>query len=57
VGGGGGAGGGPGVSLISGSDQKRRYLNQSRVNPAGLKNIYQTLPQSSHRAENDIYAG
>jgi len=28
-----------GVSLITGSDQKR-YLNQSRVNPAGLKHIY-----------------
>jgi len=40
-GGGGRSGGGPGgVSLITGSDQKR-YLNQSRVNPAGLKkNIY-----------------
>jgi len=32
---GGGAGGGPGgVSLITGSDQKR-YINKSRVNPAG----------------------
>jgi hypothetical protein len=39
-GGGGGAGGFPGgVSLITGSDQKR-YLNQSRVNPTGLKSIY-----------------
>jgi hypothetical protein len=28
-----------GLSLITGSDQKR-YLNQSRVNPTELKNIY-----------------
>jgi len=39
-GGEGGAGGGPGgVSIITGSDQKR-YSNQSRVNPTGLKYIY-----------------
>jgi len=34
--------GGPGVLLITGSDQTR-YLNQSRVNPAGLKHIYNRI--------------
>ena len=55
--GGGRVGGGlKGVSLITGSDQKR-YLNQSRVNPAGLKHIYKTLLHSPRRAKNDINTG
>ena len=60
-GGGRGEGGGTsGLSLITGSDQKR-HLNLSRVNPAGLEiyiYIYITLPHSPHRAKNDNnYAG
>jgi hypothetical protein len=48
-GGGGGAGGGPvGLSLITGSDQKR-YLKLSRVNPAGLKYLY-IKPGMGHTA-------
>ena len=55
-----GAGACPGgVSLITGSDQKR-YINHLPCRLlffSIIYYIYNTLPQSSRRAKNDIYAG
>ena len=45
-----------GLSLITGSDQKR-YLNLSRVNPAGLKQYILNVTALISQGKNNIYAG